>query len=567
MKYNPQFKQYESLFNTNFPFNWHWDWVEQAWNMMKRHQRTSLSLESMSEDDVDCKSEPKPVEGYMITPIAVKTELVSEMRKTACLASSCFSFTMLLASLDFTQRDLKRGIRSLWRAHFISIAKMEFMDMVIEGTSNENVTEASEKVRNILEQATKSPNLDYSHFVSLPLAIHPELLEKLQKFQNSVLGEVDNVSDTDQDCETSDRDNDTKQIEGSHTADNIEARNSNEHARVCIDATGLGIDKSIFIKPGTFHLTVLMLKLWNKDRVAKATEVLKSQYLFKAGICSLIPLLKTSFLVNEKACMRGSPAKAQVLYAPVEEVGGEGPLITWNYRIGYSCVQLIPALSSDAFCSQVLLSIVLGWGLGCSRVQLPATANVIPTCSLLGFLALEFSSRLLPGLVYIASGSCYGLLLGLTPCCSWFQQASRSSAFLDLILRSLPQYPIVENSVGFLILPSLEKDRLIEQILVSMQHAIVSFFTGGGPTTETCAIGIVTKDITILSINSVRLRNKRNRRRDSFDARNIFETYGSEDWGSYLIKEVHLSQRFLFDESGYYHCCASIPFPESMDVA
>lgn len=37
----------------------------------------------------------------------------------------------------------------------------------------------------------------------------------------------------------------------------------------------LGIEKSIFIKPSTFHLTVLMLKLWNKDRINAARDVLK----------------------------------------------------------------------------------------------------------------------------------------------------------------------------------------------------------------------------------------------------------------------------------------------------
>jgi activating signal cointegrator complex subunit 1 len=36
-----------------------------------------------------------------------------------------------------------------------------------------------------------------------------------------------------------------------------------------------GIDKSIFIKPETFHLTVLMLKLWNKERIDKASDVLQ----------------------------------------------------------------------------------------------------------------------------------------------------------------------------------------------------------------------------------------------------------------------------------------------------
>ena len=61
-------------------------------------------------------------------------------------------------------------------------------------------------------------------------------------------------------------------------------------------------------------------------------------------------------------------------------------------------------------------------------------------------------------------------------------------------------------------------------------------------------------------------RSKGIRNVDSFDARGIFKQYGSEEWGQYLIPEVHLSQRFVFDENGYYHCCASIPFPESMQV-
>lgn len=44
--------------------------------------------------------------------------------------------------------------------------------------------------------------------------------------------------------------------------------------------TELGIDKSIFIKPKTFHLTVLMLKLWNKERVLAASEVLKVNFYY-----------------------------------------------------------------------------------------------------------------------------------------------------------------------------------------------------------------------------------------------------------------------------------------------
>lgn len=59
------------------------------------------------------------------------------------------------------------------------------------------------------------------------------------------------------------------------------------------------------------------------------------------------------------------------------------------------------------------------------------------------------------------------------------------------------------------------------------------------------------------------LRGRGTGKLDSFDARAIFKQFGSEEWGDYLIREAHLSQRFVYDESGYYHRCASIPFPET----
>jgi hypothetical protein len=50
------------------------------------------------------------------------------------------------------------------------------------------------------------------------------------------------------------------------------------------------IDKSIFIKPKTFHLTVLMLKLWNKDRIAKASDVLQ-----------VLPFLEDTVLLTDNS--------------------------------------------------------------------------------------------------------------------------------------------------------------------------------------------------------------------------------------------------------------------------
>lgn len=57
-------------------------------------------------------------------------------------------------------------------------------------------------------QAVNSPSLDYSHFISLPLAIHPELVDKLVNFQKSVLGigdaHLDENADSDSSEDTSD---------------------------------------------------------------------------------------------------------------------------------------------------------------------------------------------------------------------------------------------------------------------------------------------------------------------------------------------------------------------------
>jgi activating signal cointegrator complex subunit 1 len=36
--------------------------------------------------------------------------------------------------------------------------------------------------------------LDYSHFISLPLAVHSDLIQKLMKFQSTILGETQGYS-------------------------------------------------------------------------------------------------------------------------------------------------------------------------------------------------------------------------------------------------------------------------------------------------------------------------------------------------------------------------------------
>ncbi|XP_043705095.1 uncharacterized protein LOC122654897 [Telopea speciosissima] len=294
-------------------------------------------------------------------------------------------------------------------------------------------------------QAIKSPSLDYSHFVSLPLAIHPVLVDKLINFQNSVLGNCSTKQDenlkSDSNGDTSEdgEDKDDPLDAGRDVAINLKVEDASEHVKVQINKipfvsyppkaskssilTDSGIDKSIFIKPKTFHLTVLMLKLWNKERVAAASEVLQR---VSPKVLDALDGRPISVRLKGLECMRGSPAKARVLYAPVEEIGGEDRLLR-------ACQVIIDA--------------------------------------------------------YVEA---------------------------DLVL---------------------EKDAQQKLKL----HA------------------------TVMNARH-RKRKTRTKKFDSFDARGIVKQHGSEEWGEYLIREAHLSQRFVFDENGYYHCCASIPFPENMQI-
>ncbi|KAL0010375.1 hypothetical protein SO802_005483 [Lithocarpus litseifolius] len=317
--------------------------------------------------------------------------------------------------------------------------------ITIEGLSIASVNSASEKIQTIIDEAVKSPNLDYSHFISLPLAVHPELVNKLLNFQNSILGNSDGCPDENWDSDSNEDATDNAvghwQLDKQpDVAVELKTDDDNEHVKVNRSkiplvsyapkaskssplSADLGIDKSIFIKPKTFHLTVLMLKLWNKDRVSAAAEVLQS---ISSKVMDALDNQPVSIRLKGLDCMRGPLAKARVLYAPVEEIGSEDRLLRACQVITDAYVEAGLVLEKDAK----------------QKLKLHAT-------------------------------------------------------------------------------------------VMNARH---------------------------------RKRKKWTRNADSFDARGIFKQFGSEEWGKYLIREAHLSQRFTFDENGYYHCCASIPFPENMQV-
>ncbi|KAK9281018.1 hypothetical protein L1049_003910 [Liquidambar formosana] len=228
-------------------------------------------------------------------------------------------------------------------------------DRALEGGSM-----LSSENHSISLEAVKSPNLDYSHFVSLPLAIHPELVDKLVNFQNSILGNSD--PNPDENLE-SDSNKDTSDDEDKDQQKGLDVAVEDNPERVKVDKTNirlthyppkasksstvsdLGIDRSIFIKPKTFHLTVLMLKLWNKDRVNAATEVLKS---VSSRVMDALDSRPLSVKIKGLDCMRGSLANARVLYAPVEEVGSEDRLLQACQVITDAYIEAGLVLEKDA---------------------------------------------------------------------------------------------------------------------------------------------------------------------------------------------------------------------------
>eukprot|EP00252_Welwitschia_mirabilis_P018980 TRINITY_DN426_c0_g1_i4.p1 TRINITY_DN426_c0_g1~~TRINITY_DN426_c0_g1_i4.p1 ORF type:complete len:489 (-),score=124.25 TRINITY_DN426_c0_g1_i4:391-1857(-) len=195
---------------------------------------------------------------------------------------------------------------------FVSIEEETYV--VLNGASTLSVRAASEMIQEILLEAIDSRFVDYSHFISLPLAHHSELIEKLHEFQRSILGECASSSNEEDD---SDNTSDTASSGDDQSA----------------YSKGSGIEKSMFIKPATFHLTVLMLKLWKKDLVSTAVEVL---HKVSPQVNSVLEGRPVAINLRGLELMRGSPAKAHVLYARVNEVGG-------GERLQIACQTIIEA--------------------------------------------------------------------------------------------------------------------------------------------------------------------------------------------------------------------------------
>ncbi|KAL8252375.1 hypothetical protein R6Q59_036068 [Mikania micrantha] len=398
----------------------------------------AASVQACSSEDVDVKSHVQVHDGSSSSSFKSQDGWGAAKRNDNKFSSSIdkHSISLLVGS------SLFRFIKGKWGSMQAKIeeetgARLIFPQsrneesLIIEGISLDSVARASERVQLLIDEVVNSPALDYSHFISLPLSVHPQFVDKLISFQNSILGIND--ANANEVLGSSSNRNTTKEEDGAHSL--VETplvsyppKSPATFASKPKTATlsELGIDKSIFINPKTFHLTVLMLKLWNTERVNAAVKIFKG---IESEVVDALEGQPVSVKLKGLDIMKGSFEKARVLYAPVEVVSGEDRLL-------HAC-----KIITDAFIKA-------------------------------------------------------GLVLG--------RDANHT---LKL-------------------------------------HATVM---------------------------NVRQRKRKNDSRkfdplNHFDARGIMEQYGSEEWGEYEIPELHLSQRFVYDENGYYHCCASFPLPKNMQV-
>ncbi|CAN1286098.1 Activating signal cointegrator 1 complex subunit 1 [Linum perenne] len=344
-----------------------------VWRQVSTHSHSEESLVkdlNLHEQDGGCKQEPHcstsssisnnqqsiasaeaatDIAGSTVVSTTLNENVKSEGLGTSSAAKHSVSIEVGASLIRFIigKGGFTKGkIEGEMGVKIIIPRSKEEESVIIEGPSVACVTKASEMVQTILDEAVRSNNLDYSHFVSLPLAIHPELVDKLVSFQNSVLGNDDRfLNENSENGSGEDSSDDgVKDREMNKRLDVTVGLKIEEGNHVRVDLTNIPlvsygpkastsgsssgrvsrIDRSIFIKPQTFHLTVLMLKLWNKERVNAASEVLKN---IAPKVLEALDNQPVSIRLKGLECMRGSLAKARVLYAAVEETGAEGRLL------------------------------------------------------------------------------------------------------------------------------------------------------------------------------------------------------------------------------------------------
>ncbi|KAL6559907.1 hypothetical protein OROGR_005024 [Orobanche gracilis] len=374
--------------------------------------------------------------------------------------------------------------------------------ITIEGNSAESVTKASEKIQVIVDKAVNSHDLAYSHFVSLPLAIHPELVDKLVNFQNTIIGiaasdKCKNV-DSNTDGGISDEEEEEDEDQQSHTVSSVvvklEAEKDDAHVKV--DKTNNQHSSEVplvaKLEPhGTVFNVAVKLEAEKDDAHVKEDKTSNQQSTEVPLVAKLEPQVTTN--TSNKVHITNIPL---VSYRPKE-----------SKTLGSGTISSKPEEL---------------W----NKDRVKVAAEILQSVSSKVMDALENK----PVLIRLKGLEC--------------MKGSKAKAHV--------LYAPVEE-IG-------SEGRLLRACQV-----IVDAFVEAGLVIEKDVQQKLKLHATVMNAHH-RKRKKGSRKLNSFDARGVFDLYGSEEWGEYPICEAHLSQRFVFDENGYYQCCASIPFPDARQV-
>ncbi|PPE02085.1 hypothetical protein GOBAR_DD00899 [Gossypium barbadense] len=432
--------------------------------------------------------------------------------------------------------------------------------IIIEGTSAVSVAKASKEIQHIINEAVKTPSLDYSHFVSLPLAIHPELVAKLVNFQNSILGISDaNAGENlegNSDGDGYEGDAQDEQLDkGSAVA--VERKVANDRESVKVDVRGIPLvsyapkepkdskssslsgkrtiwffDASLSPKIPFRHIRTLyhskhfplialtnLADLWNKERVNLATEVLKS---ISPKVMDALDNRPLFVRLKGLDCMRGSLDKACVVYAPVEEIGSEN-------RLSRACQVII-----DAF---VEAGLVLERDIRHElKLRLLSGKEIDQKKGKRSYLEVKYMLVCLDGDGYEGDAQDEQLDKGSAVAVERKVANDRESVKVDV--RGIP---LVSYA------PKEPKDSKSSSL--SGKRTIWFFDASLSPKIPFRHIRTLYLHATVMNAKHRKRRGNRKVKSDFFNACGIFKQFGSEEWGEYLIREAHLSQRFKYDEN------------------
>ncbi|KAL6497008.1 hypothetical protein OROGR_028937 [Orobanche gracilis] len=399
--------------------------------------------------------------------------------------------------------------------------RLTFIIFSIEGNTAESVTKASEKIQVIVDKAVNSRALDYSHFVSLPLAIHPGLVDKFVNFQNTIIGVAASDKDKNVDSNTDGGISDEEKEEEdqqSHAVSNVvKSEAEKDAAHVEVDKTSNQHSKEVplvaKLEPqGTVSNVSVKLEAEKDDAHVKVDKTSNQHSTEVPLVAKLEPHATTN--TSDKVNITNIPL---VSCRPKEsKTPCSGTISSKSKDSG---IEKSIFIKPKTFHLTVLMLKL--W----NKDRVKVAAEILQNVSSKVMDALENK----PVLIRLKGLEC--------------MRGSKANAHV--------LYAPVEE-IG-------SEGRLLRACQV-----IADAFVEAGLVSEKDVQQKLKLHATVM--NARHRRKKRSRKLNSFDARGIFDLYGSEEWGEYPICEAHLSQRFVFDENGYYHCCASIPFPDARQV-